>query len=49
MAVWLEMLSLGGLIRPRHVTLLLREDRADDDGEGLGERTSPRISRDQPT
>jgi hypothetical protein len=35
-------------MRQRNVTLPLREDRADDNGEGRSERVSPRISRDQP-
>ena len=33
----------------RHVTLPLREDRTDDDGEGRGKRISLHISRDRPT
>ena len=37
------------LMRPRNVTLPLREDRTDYNGEGPCNRTSPRISRDQPT
>ncbi len=37
------------LTMPRHEDRLPRVDHADDNGEGLGERASPPLSRDQPT
>ena len=36
-------------MRQRHETLPLRDDHADDNGEGPCDRTSPPISRDQLT
>jgi hypothetical protein len=41
--------QVGRIERQRNVTLPLREDPADDNGEGRGERASLRISHDQPT
>jgi hypothetical protein len=47
--IWSKVLRLEKSMRQRHVTLPLREDRADDDGEGGCGRASPHISRDRPT
>jgi len=49
MIIWSKVLRLEELMRPRNVTLPLRENLADDNGEGPCDGPSLRISRDQPT